>query len=97
MTEGTGRPDRSAGSAEADEPGARGAGRLSLAVGYATAGRDALARHEEEEAILAYRYLRGGHDPARALWLAKQVVRASHPHVYRHPRTWAGFIILGAA
>jgi len=44
-----------------------------------------------------HQYLRSGHDPARALSLAKQTVRTSHPHVYRHPYTWAGFIVLGAA
>jgi tetratricopeptide (TPR) repeat protein len=44
-----------------------------------------------------HRYLRGGHDPADALSRAKLEVRNSHPHVYRHPYTWAGFIALGAA
>jgi CHAT domain-containing protein/tetratricopeptide (TPR) repeat protein len=44
-----------------------------------------------------HRYLRSGHDPAEALSRAKQDVRSSHPHVYRHPYTWAGFIVLGPA
>jgi tetratricopeptide (TPR) repeat protein len=44
-----------------------------------------------------HRHLRSGHDPARALSLAKRDVRTSHPHVYRHPYTWAGFIVLGTA
>jgi CHAT domain-containing protein len=44
-----------------------------------------------------HRHLRSGHDPAQALARAKQDVRSSHPHVYRHPYTWAGFIVLGPA
>ena len=44
-----------------------------------------------------HRYLRDGRPPAEALSLAKRTVRGSHPRVYRHPYTWAGFILLGAA
>jgi CHAT domain-containing protein len=44
-----------------------------------------------------HRYLRDGRPPAEALSLAKRAVRASHPHVYRHPYTWAGFIVVGTA
>jgi hypothetical protein len=44
-----------------------------------------------------HRHLRSGHDPAAALSRAKQEVRSTHPRVYRHPYTWAGFIALGAA
>ena len=44
-----------------------------------------------------HRYLRDGRTPAEALSLAKHAVRASHPHVYQDPYTWAGFIALGAA
>ncbi|MFB9180016.1 CHAT domain-containing protein [Dactylosporangium sucinum] len=40
-------------------------------------------------------HLRAGHAPADALWRAKRQVRQSHPQVYRHPREWAGFILLG--
>jgi tetratricopeptide (TPR) repeat protein len=43
-----------------------------------------------------HRHLRAGQDPARALALAKRDVRRSHPYVYRHPYTWAGFIALAA-
>jgi tetratricopeptide (TPR) repeat protein len=88
MTEGTDRTDGSAERAEAgepgagepgagepgaaDEPGADEPGPLSLAVGYATAGRDALARHEESLAIAAYE---------RALPLAEAAVAAGDgPH-----------------
>src|SRR5690242_21819673 len=58
MTEGSDRADGlaervDAGKSSAAE-GAHGPGPLSLAVGYATAGRDALARHEESLAIAAY-------------------------------------------
>jgi hypothetical protein len=42
-----------------------------------------------------HRRLRTRPDPAWALSLAKQDVRASHPGVYRHPYTWAGFVVLG--
>src|SRR5258708_5943967 len=56
----------------ADEPGVDEPGPLSLAVGYATAGRDALARHEESLAIAAYE---------RALPLAEAAVAAGDgPH-----------------
>ncbi|MET7403763.1 CHAT domain-containing protein, partial [Dactylosporangium sp. NPDC005572] len=39
--------------------------------------------------------LRAGHPPAEALWRAKRHVRQSHPQVYRHPREWAAFILVG--
>jgi tetratricopeptide (TPR) repeat protein len=56
----------------AERAGTDGPGPLSLAVGYATAGRDALARHEESEAILAYE---------RALPLAQAAVATGDgPH-----------------
>jgi hypothetical protein len=83
MTEGTDRTDGSAERAEAgesragehgaaDELGVDEPGPLSLAVGYATAGRDALARHEESLAIAAYE---------RALPLAEAAVAAGDgPH-----------------
>lgn len=44
-----------------------------------------------------HKHLRWGYDPADALSRAKQDVRSSHPHVYRYPYTWAGFIALGTA
>jgi tetratricopeptide (TPR) repeat protein len=44
-----------------------------------------------------HQHLRDGHDPAQALALAKRAVRTSHPRVYQHSCTWAGFIVLGAA
>ena len=73
MTEGTGRTGGSVERAGAGEPGAADEpGPLSLAVGYATAGRDALARHEENLAIAAYE---------RALPLAEAAVAAGDgPH-----------------
>jgi len=43
-----------------------------------------------------HRYLRDGRSPAEALARATGAVRASHPLVYRHPYTWAGFIVVGA-
>src|SRR5580692_3058550 len=67
---GAGEPG--AGEPGAGEPGAGEPGPLSLAVGYATAGRDALARHEESLAIAAYE---------RALPLAEAAVAAGDgPH-----------------
>jgi hypothetical protein len=65
----------------------------------ALAGGDGpdIAESLRRQAGTIHRYLRSGHDPAEALSRAKQDVRSSHPHVYRHPYTWAGFIVLGPA
>jgi hypothetical protein len=74
VTEGTASPDRSAEGAGAGEAGvgASAVAPLSLAVGHVTAGRDALERHEEGEAILAYQH---------ALPLAEAAVAAGDgPH-----------------
>jgi CHAT domain-containing protein len=42
-----------------------------------------------------YRELRHRRSPGTALAVAKQAVRASHPHVYGDPFAWAGLILIG--
>ena len=43
-----------------------------------------------------YTHLLSGSAPAEALTMAKRDLRASHPEIFRIPRTWAPFQLLGA-